>query len=656
MLDMTGNFLGYNRAYLSQQLLLNFNDFMRNQKRPKLKSQNWFKDRLVKVTHVFPQPLKVIGDEAMKEFIQTLLVETGCQADKLLELLRAIQSRYRFIPAQAIDYLAEALKIPGSQIIAVVEFYSFFHLTAQGRYEILFSDSITDQMLGKEQLINYFADVLNVQVGTVRADGLVSLHNTSCTGLCDQGPAALVNGLPLARLDRARLDEIADLISQKQPLTAWPTYLFAVADNIRKPGLLLQASLSYGAGLVASFDRGLPATLKEIELSGLRGRGGAGFKTALKWRLCAEESGAQHFVVCNADEGEPGTFKDRVLLNSHADQVFEGMTICAAIIGAAQGFLYLRGEYQYLFDKLQQILQQRRQQGLLGKNILNQGFDFDIEIRLGAGAYICGEESALIESLEGKPGIPRNRPPYPVTQGYANQPTVVNNVETFLAAAAIAANGGDWFAASGTEKSTGSKILSISGDCGLPGIYEYPFGISIREILNDCQAYDVLGVQVGGPSGVFISNQEFDRKLAFEDLASGGSFMIFNQSRSIFEIVQNFSHFFAHESCGFCTPCRVGTSLLKNQLDKIVAGHGSAGDVAELEAISRLLKNYSHCGLGQTAANPIISTLERYPDLYQAQLKNISYEPGFDLDAALDVARRMAQRNDAAAHLLQVEE
>lgn len=592
----------------------------------------------------------------MKTFLTTILTEADYQPVKLLSLLRKIQSRYQHVPEEAIGILAEALRIPRTQIIAVVEFYSFLHLTPQGRYDILISDSITDRMLDKQNLLGYLSSVLKVKVGEVRADGLVSLNNTSCTGMCDQGPAGLVNGLPLTRLDRPRIDEISALIEQQRPVSAWPGHLFAVNDNIHKAGLLLNAPIENGAAIKAAFNRGLPATLDELDRSGLRGRGGAGFKTATKWRFCAEESAAQHYVVCNADEGEPGTFKDRVLLNSHANQVFEGMTLAAAIIGAKQGFLYLRGEYLHLYDKLQAVLQQRRSAGLLGENILGHGLDFDIEICLGAGAYICGEESALIESLEGKPGIPRNRPPYPVTSGYLNQPTVVNNVETFLAAAKIAVQGGDWFAGFGTGKSAGSKILSICGDCARPGIYEYPFGISIEQILADCGASDVFGVQIGGPSGAFISNKEFKRQLAFEDLATGGSFIVFNNSRNVLEIVQNFTHFFAHESCGFCTPCRVGTSLLKKQLDKIVDGHGSAGDVVELENLCQLVKNHSHCGLGQTAANPILTTLQRYPDLYQKRLKNISYEPGFDLDGALETARRMARRNDAGAHLSQVED
>jgi len=592
----------------------------------------------------------------MTAFLQELAKTYGYQANHLLAILRAVQARYHHIPEPAIEALADLLHLPRSQIIGVIEFYSFFHLQPQGQYELLISDSITDQMLGKQALISYLAERLQVSIGTVRADGLVSLANTSCTGLCDQGPAGLVNGLPLTQLNRAKIDVMVSLINAQTPLPEWPSELFAISDNIQKTDVLLNQTIIRGAALQAMFARGIAATLTEIDRAGLRGRGGAGFKTAMKWRFCSEESETTRYVVCNADEGEPGTFKDRVLLNRYADQVFEGMTVCAAIIGAHQGFLYLRGEYLFLYDPLQAVLQHRREAGLLGNNILGQGIDFDIEICLGAGAYICGEESALIESLEGKMGIPRNRPPYPVTQGYLGKPTVVNNVETFFAAAAVAVQGGDWFASIGTGQSKGSKILSICGDCANPGIYEYPFGTTVQTILDGCGANDVLGVQIGGPSGTFISPQEFQRKLAFEDLATGGSFIIFNTSRNILDIANNFTHFFAHESCGFCTPCRVGTSLLKKQLDKIVDGHGSAGDVAALESLCQLVKNYSHCGLGQTAANPILTTLARYPELYQAKLKKISYEPGFDLDAALATARRMADRHDAAAHLAQIGE
>ena len=604
----------------------------------------------------------------MHHFIQDLAETNHYQPTRLLHLLREIQARYHHIPSAAIEQLAELLTISRTHIIGVIEFYSFFHLTPRGHYELLVSDSITDHMLGKIPLLDYLSTKLEVAVGQVRNDGLVSLDNTSCTGMCDQGPAGLINGYALTHLSYARIDQLSDLINQQIPLDKWPTELFLVEDNIQKTDLLLNNPIQIGAALIAMFNRGTQETLAEINLSELRGRGGAGYKTAWKWHLCYEgpeddafcdvatQRQQPRYVVCNADEGEPGTFKDRVLLNSYAHQVLEGMTLCAAIIGAEQGFLYLRGEYLFLYEKLQNTLKERREAGLLGQNILNKGLNFDIEICLGAGAYICGEESALIESLEGKMGIPRNRPPYPVTQGYLGKPTVVNNVETFLAAASISVHGGEWFAAIGTEKSKGTKLLSICGDCERPGIYEYPFGTTVQTILNDCGASDVLGIQIGGPSGIFISNHEFERQLGFEDLATGGSFIIFNKHRNILDIVNNFTHFFAHESCGFCTPCRVGTSLLKNQLTKIIEGHGSAGDVVALEEICQIIKKQSHCGLGQTAANPVLTTLSRYPELYHQLLKKISYEPGFDLDGALDTARRLAQRNDPSAHLAQVEE
>ncbi len=604
----------------------------------------------------------------MESFIDHTLKKYQNHSTPLLMILREVQAQYFHIPESAIELIAKQLAIPRTQIIAVIEFYSFLSAEPRGRYDILVSDSITDHMLNKHALTDYLCQKLKTPLGTVRADGLVSIANTSCTGLCDQGPAALVNGHAIGQLTASRIDTIAALIEQNIPVSDWASELLTVDDNIRQKGLLLSSALTQGAALKAAWQRGIKETLAEIETAGLRGRGGAGYTTAWKWHLCYEGSEEdsfcdlavhkqpQRYVVCNADEGEPGTFKDRVLLNSYAHDVIEGMTLCAAITCANQGFIYLRGEYLHLYAPLLDVLAQRRTAGLLGDNILGHGLSFDIEIRLGLGAYICGEESALIESLEGKSGIPRNRPPYPVTSGYLNKPTVVNNVETFVAAAHIALHGGEWFAAHGTEKSKGSKILSISGDCAKAGIYEYPFGTPIRQILNDCGADDVLGVQIGGPSGTFICDTEFDRVLAFEDLATGGSFIVFNHSRNIFDIVQNFTHFFAHESCGFCTPCRVGTSLLKKQFDKICTGHGSSGDVRELKEIASLIKATSHCGLGQTAAQPILTTLERYPDLYQKKLKQISFEPGFDLDGALAIARQLSGRNDNNAHLAQVEE
>lgn len=581
---------------------------------------------------------------------------------ELLQILREVQALYRHVSRLMMGDIARHLDISVARVESVVEFYSFLSLEPLGEYDLRLSDSITDHLLGSLELAQKLSEHLRVGFGKTRDDEKVSLSYTSCTGLCDQGPAGLINGRPLTRLDAARVAAIAEHIEAGVPLEDWPEAWFEVEDRIFRKDLLLGGDLPPGSALTQIIEKNHEDILQALDRSGLRGRGGAGFKTASKWRFCYEGPEGSvpgdplipRYVVCNADEGEPGTFKDRVILSQKAHEVFEGMTICARVIGARQGFVYLRGEYAFLKAPLEAVLAERRQAGLLGASILGKkGFDFDIRIHLGAGAYICGEESALIESLEGKRGHPRNRPPYPVTSGYLGQPTVVNNVETFQAAARISAKGGDWFAAVGTQQSRGTKILSVSGDCARPGIYEIPFGTSVREIINLAGASDVMGVQVGGPSGTFIGAQELDRRIAFEDLATGGSFMIFNSSRDVLEIARNFTRFFAHESCGFCTPCRVGTSLLSDQFHKICEGHGTPKDLVELTEIARLVQGNSHCGLGQTAANPILSTLERYPDLYQQRLKALRFEPGFDLDGSLAVARAMTGRDDVRAHLHQ---
>ncbi|MEZ4385973.1 MAG: NADH-ubiquinone oxidoreductase-F iron-sulfur binding region domain-containing protein, partial [Candidatus Krumholzibacteriia bacterium] len=492
---------------------------------------------------------------------------------------------------------------------------------------------------------------LQLRPGVPSADGRVTVSTTSCTGMGDQGPAVLVNDRAIGRLNHQRVMEICDLIRHDTPLSAWPEELFHVDDNIRRADALLSSPMVAGSALAKAVALGREGWLAQMQASRLRGRGGAGFTTAVKWLACRDAAGADKVVVCNADEGEPGTFKDRVLLNRHADLVFEGMTLAAWATGARDGFLYLRGEYAWLRPQLEATLAARRAAGLLGSGILGQtGFDFDIAIHLGAGAYVCGEESALLESLEGKRGTPRIRPPFPVTHGYLGRPTVVNNVETLAKTCLIARDGGAAFAATGTAQSAGTKLLSISGDCARPGVYEYPFGVSIQQVLDDCGAADVLAVQVGGASGVTVAPYEFQRRIAFEDVPSAGAFMVFDSSRDIFEVARNFVHFFAHESCGFCTPCRVGTALLKGYMDKLAEGYGALQDLADIDWLDRLLKNASHCGLGSSAPNPVVDTLLKFRPAYERRIQHADFQPAFDLDGALARARQMTGRDDAGAH------
>lgn len=569
--------------------------------------------------------------------------------EHLLHALHTHQVQHRFISDQAIRDIAERLQLPRAQVEAVTEFYSFFHRAPRGIFDMLFSSCSS---CGDLALMHTLCEKVGIQDGETRADGVVSIGETSCIGMCDHGASLLVNDRPIHSLDSNRIDTIAQLINEETPIEQWPSEWFRVSNHIHRTDLLLSKKVATGEAIRAVETQGIDTAFERLHASNLRGRGGAGFGTAQKWQLCREAKGSERSIICNADEGEPGTFKDRFLLDAHTDSLLEGMTICARMIGAKRGIIYLRGEYRYLLQKLENTLVARRKNRLLGHSILNiDGFDFDIEIVVGAGAYICGEESALIESLEEKPGIPRNRPPFPVTHGYLGQPTVVNNVETLVAAAAIIAHDKEWFRTVGTKESSGTKILSISGDCARPGIYEYPLGATVREILTECGAKEVQAIQIGGPSGTLVGPSQFDRQIAFEDLATGGSFMIFNRSRDLLEVIRNFSHFFAHESCGFCTPCRVGTTLLRNSMDKIYSGHGTARDMDELRQTSALIACRSHCGLGMTAPNPILNGLEHFPQLFEAKLLHQKMEPEFDLDQSLEEARQLTHRDDAEAHL-----
>ena len=585
--------------------------------------------------------------------LAALLASHRSAPESLVQILREMQAAQGWLRPESLLAVSAGLGLTLAHVQGVASFYRFFHTRPVGDYRILFSDNITDRMLGSEALMADLCQRLGVAPGQTRQDGRVSVEKASCTGHCDQGPALLINHHQVVtRLDSARVAEMARLIDARVPVTDWPAPWFEVQDNVRRADVLLGDAWPPGQALAAALARGAEPMLAEMKLSNLRGRGGAGFVTGLKWGLCRKAPGAEHIVVCNADEGEPGTYKDRVLLRSRADAVFEGMTIAALCIGARRGLVYLRGEYRYLLDALQDTLQRRRNANLLGKSILGHSeFDFDIDIHLGAGAYVCGEESALIESLEGKRGTPRIRPPFPVEQGYLGFPTVVNNVETFCAAAQIAVHGGAWWASIGTAASTGTKIHSVSGDCERPGLYEYPFGTRVGRILEDCGARDTQAVQVGGPSGVCLSPFEFGRRIAFEDVPTAGALMVFDRSRDMFSVAHCFAQFFAHESCGFCTPCRVGTALVVKRMDKLVNGQGSRHDIDVLFELDKLMHTTTHCGLGASACNPLRDTIAKFRPAYERQLKSLHFEPGFDLDAELSIARRMTGRDDAAAHL-----
>ncbi len=373
------------------------------------------------------------------------------------------------------------------------------------------------------------------------------------------------------------------------------------------------------------------AIIEAVSRSQLRGRGGAGFPTGLKWKLCRQEPGDVKYIICNADEGDPGAFMDRSILEANPHSIIEGMVIGARAIGATTGFIYVRSEYPLAVENLRLALAQARQCSLLGQNILGSGFDFDIQLRLGAGAFVCGEETALIASIEGRPGEPRPRPPYPAQRGLWGQPTNINNVKSWASIPLIIANGADWFAAVGTEKSKGTAIFSMVGKINNTGLVEVPMGISLRQLIFDVgggvpghKAFKA--VQIGGPSGGCIPAEHLDAPIDYDSLTSLGAIMgsgglvVTDETTCMVDLARYFMNFVQQESCGQCLPCRWGTQVMLDTLTRICDGQGQPGDIEALERLARTVKLASLCGLGQTAPNPVLSTLRYFRHEYEAHI------------------------------------
>jgi bidirectional [NiFe] hydrogenase diaphorase subunit len=365
--------------------------------------------------------------------------------------------------------------------------------------------------------------------------------------------------------------------------------------------------------------------------SGLRGRGGAGYPTGLKWSTVSKTGEQTKYVICNADEGDPGAFMDRAVLESDPHRVLEGMAIAAYAVGAQNGFIYVRAEYPLAVKHLKTAIKQAERLGLLGNNICNSRFSFHVDIRLGAGAFVCGEETALIASIEGKRGAPRPRPPYPAQEGLWNCPTLINNVETFANVAPIVRNGAEWFASIGTEKSKGTKVFALAGRVANTGLIEVPMGITLREIILEIgggipDGKHYKAVQTGGPSGGCIPEQHLDSPVDYESLARIGSIMgsggmiVMDETSCMVDVAKYFMEFCASESCGKCVPCRAGTRQMLAILEKITAGDATAADLALLEELCDLVKNTSLCGLGQSAPNPVVTTLKYFHDEYDRHI------------------------------------
>jgi bidirectional [NiFe] hydrogenase diaphorase subunit len=479
----------------------------------------------------------------------------------------------------------------------------------------------------------------------------VEVRRVGCMGSCGQGPMVSVepNGLLYQHVTAENAASIVDVLTggtaqvelgdPKHPFFARQT-LVVCANSGRIDPERIEDYIEAGgyATLHHALAEMQPARVIDSVLkSGLRGRGGAGYPTGLKWGTVAKSPGTRKFVICNGDEGDPGAFMDRSVLESDPHRVLEGMAIAGYAVGASQGFIYVRAEYPLAVSRLQTAIRQAKQHGLLGTTIFESTFNFDVELRIGAGAFVCGEETALMASVEGKRGQPHPRPPFPAESGLWGYPTLINNVETFANVAPILKNGPEWFAGLGTEKSKGTKVFSLTGKIKNNGLIEVPIGITIREIVEELgggapDGAKVKAVQTGGPSGGCIPAAHFDTPVDYESLVKLGSIMgsggmvVMDEHTNMVDVARFYMQFCMEESCGKCIPCRAGTVQMYNLLTKIVERRGTLQDLERLEELCDLVKHTSLCGLGQTAPNPVLSTLRyfknEYLELIEPQISN----------------------------------
>jgi [NiFe] hydrogenase diaphorase moiety large subunit len=556
----------------------------------------------------------------LRDEIIDIAEHTNFSRASLVPILRFIKEKYRGIDAEAMQTTADVLGIHPVEVDAVSTFYSFLDPATQGQFVFRLCQTYSCELAGKQEVVAQLERDLGISFGETSADGLFSLEFANCMGMCDQGPAMLVNDEIYTKLTP---NEVHGIVQDYRKRAKTGGSAKAGAASASLPDAANELCFAYatpGEGLQKALAMSRADLVDLVRDSKLKGRGGAGFPTGIKWDLAAAEKRRPKYIMCNADEGEPGTFKDRLILSQYADLVVEGMTIGARAIGAALGLIYLRAEYAYLRPHLLEVIRKHQAAGLLGQNIGGvEGFNFNIMVAMGAGAYVCGEETALIESLEGFRGEPRNRPPFPVVSGFLNRPSVVNNVETLAWVPCILSRGVEWFKSAGTATSAGHKLFSVSGDCERPGVYQFPFGITIAELLNEVGGENAKAVQIGGASGRCVPRKDFERRLAFEDIPTGGSVIVIGPDRDMLGLARNLMHFFVDESCGQCTPCRVGNGKLLEGVEMLQAGTCTDEYLDELKGLANTMQVASKCGLGQSSSVALLSILEHFGDEIHAR-------------------------------------
>lgn len=567
------------------------------------------------------------------ERLEPVLAEFAPQGrTALLPALQAAQALYGYLPEEVAAAVARALNLPLADVFGVIEFYSMFYPQPVGHTVVHVCGDPACAMAGSDgvhKLLIRHAEEEHAGGGEAHK---LTVERAACLGLCEHAPAMLVKGAAASyRLDLTLQDLLAGKGHRPRSIVGGAVRILTANCGKGHPTSLEQYQQEGGyQALRKCLGMAPQSVTAEVKAAGLVGRGGAAFPTGIKWEGAANAAGQPKYVVCNADEAEPGTFKDRVMMEDDPHRILEGMVIAAYAVGAARGYWYIRGEYSTAYEVVANALKEARQANLLGENILCSGLGFDVELRRGAGAYVCGEETALFESIEGKRGFPRIKPPFPTTSGLFGKPTVINNVETLCNVPLILSLGVQAYRAMGTEKSPGPKLFCVSGDVARPGLYEVPFGYPLRSLLDDLAGgmraeHHFQAALFGGAAGAFAVEKDLDVRLSFEDLRAAGLplgsgvITVFDESRHMADILERLAHFFAEESCGKCYPCQLGTQRQYEIMQRVAAGKALAGDAQRLEDVGWTMADASLCGLGQTAASAVLSGLRLWPQLFEAR-------------------------------------
>lgn len=573
-------------------------------------------------------------DEAILDLapLRSILAELSPQGrTALLPALHAAQELYGYLPRQVAAEIGTSLGVPLAEVHGVIDFYSLFYREPVGKNVIHVCNDPACALAGADTVFKVIQQKIEHDPAHA-AKSSVTIERSPCLGLCEHAPAILFGGVPAAGSDPESYEK---WMSGKAPrphtvLGGEISILTANCGRGKTTSLAVYEAAGGYAGLRKALGTSPEAVIAEVKASGLVGRGGAAFPTGLKWEGAAKAAGTPKYVVCNADEAEPGTFKDRVMMEDDPHRILEGVLIAAYAIGAAKGYMYIRGEYHYPYQVMREALEEARAAGYFGRNILGAEFCFDLELRRGAGAYVCGEETALFESIEGKRGFPRVKPPFPTTSGLFGKPTVINNVETLANIPYILEKGAVVYRQIGTEKSPGPKLFCVSGDVSRPGLYEVPFGVSFRHVLYDLagglrSGHTFQAALFGGAAGAFATEKDLDVRLTFEDLRAAGLplgsgvITVFDETRDLRDVLARLGRFFAEESCGKCYPCQIGTQRQYEILRRVASGNVLPDDVGRLRDTGWTMTDASLCGLGQTAASAILSAMRLWPDLFEAR-------------------------------------